>query len=342
MPGEQHPRVAYQFQNGSKFALQTFNNVYVDLPASGFRLSDGTWAMPRVPVPDLGVWKEWIGSIGMDRLEKANLVLFVEEPYGNPEVLDEVHKRLGDDLSRLFYLTHLRSGIECESSDLLRGSSEKGVQSIRQMDKLPDFFQSKGYRRMPITKESLEDALALRAGVMAMEANKAEFRRTMRGMNTLFNGLQQHTGQDRLHQFVRSLEALILPDIGSTRKQFAYRCQTFAGANCDTQTLLKEAFDMRSDTEHLNPWEEAVQIYPEYLREDVCWRRTRQLEHLACYAYLRILRDAAVRKHFRTDAAIAAFWNLPDDQRLSLWGEPLDIAREPLVQKYDSWGRAVG
>ena len=130
---KQRPFVDYQFQNQSKFALLTFNNAYVDLPPAAFRLSDGTWAMPGIPVADLGIWKEWIGSIRMHRLEKANLVLFVEEPSGNPEIVDAVHKRLGTDLSRLFYLVYLRSGIECESADLLCGSSEQGVPNIRQM-----------------------------------------------------------------------------------------------------------------------------------------------------------------------------------------------------------------
>ena len=51
----------YQFQNKSKFALLTFKNVYTDLPATAFLLSDGTWVMPDVPVPDLGIWKEWLG-----------------------------------------------------------------------------------------------------------------------------------------------------------------------------------------------------------------------------------------------------------------------------------------
>ncbi len=237
--------VDHELQNKSKFALLTINNVYADLPPAKFQLSDGTWVMPGVPVPDLGVWKEWIGSIRMERLSGANLVLFVEEPSDNPEIL-----------------------------------------------------------------------------------------------NALFNGLKQ-AGQDRLHQFVRSLEALILPDIGKTEKQFAYRCQTFARAGDDTRTLLLEAFDMRSDTEHLSPWEEAVQKYPADQREDVCWHRTRQIEHLACDAYSRLLRDAALRAHFRTEAAIATFWKLPDDQRRTLWGKPLDITKEPLVQNYDRWERAI-
>jgi len=209
------------------------------------------------------------------------------------------------------------------------------------MRELPMFYQSKGYRRAPITKEWLEDALALCAGLLAIEANKAEFRRVIRGLNTLFKGLKEETGQDRLHQFVRSLEALILPDIGSTKKQFTHRCQTFACANSETQSLLQEAFDMRSDTEHMNEWDKAVQNYSPDQREDVCCQRTRQIEHLACDAYSRLLRNAGLRHHFHAEAAIAAFWKLPDDQRRALWGKPVDIAREPLVQKYNQWQRAL-
>jgi hypothetical protein len=331
--------VDYQFRSNSKFGILTFNNVYADLPSAGFRLSDGTWVMPGVPVADLGIWKEWIGSIRMERLAKANLVLFAEESSTNPEIVDAVHQRLSHDLSRLFYFVHLRSGIECESADLLLGSSRGGTPEIRQMSQLATFYQSKGYRRAPITPEWLEDAVALRAGVIAMDADKSEFRRVNRDLNTLFKGLQE-TGQDRLHQFVRSLEALILPDIGKTEKQFAHRCQTFARASDDTRALLVEAFAMRSDTEHLHPWDEAVQKYPADQRENVCWHRTRQI-HLACDAYSRLLRDGALRNHFGTDAAIAAFWKLPDDQRRTLWGKPLDVAAEPPVQRYDQWERAI-
>jgi hypothetical protein len=333
--------VDYKFQDKGKFALLTFNRIYVDLPSTAFRLSDGTWVMPGVPVPDLSTWKEWLGSLRIERLQKANLVLFVEESSNNPEILDDVHHRLGNDLDRLFSMVQLRSGITCESADLLRGSSQEGVPRIRQMTQLRRFHQTKGYRLAPITKEYLEDALARRAGVKAMEANRPEFQRAMRGLNILLNGLQQLTGQDRLHQFVRSLEALILPDIGKTEKHFVHRCQTFARAGDDTRALLLEAFAMRSDTEHVNPWDKAMQDYPTDQWEDICLQRTRQMEQLACDAYSRLLRDAGLRDHFRTDAAISAFWKLPDDQRRPLWGKPLDIAMEPLVHNYNPSGSAV-
>jgi hypothetical protein len=164
--------VNYEFQNKGKFALLTFNNIYVELPPAAFHLSDGTWTMPGVPVPDLGIWKEWIGSIRIDGLKKANLVLFVEEASDDPEILDAIHYRLKDDLSWLFYLVHFRSGIECESTDLLCGSFEQAVPRIRQMSRPPTFYQSKGYCRAPITKDWLEDAVALRAGLVGCNPTK--------------------------------------------------------------------------------------------------------------------------------------------------------------------------
>ena len=329
----------YQFQERSKFALMTVNNVFTNLSTSAFQLCDGTWIMPGMPVPDIGSWKKWLGSIRLERLGRANLVLFVEEPSDNPGILDDVHQRLSGDLRLLFSMLHLRVGIEMESADLLCGSSVNGVPEIRQMCQMPDFHQSQGYMPAPITQAWLEDALVLRAGAATMETDRKRFRRVIRGLHTLLKGLRE-TGQDRLHQFVRSLEALTFPKKGSTKKQFAHRCQTFARAGHDTCDLLSEAFDMRSDTEHLNPWDKSVLRFPLDQREDVCWQRTRQIEHLACDAYSRLLRDPALRKHFRTEDTIAAFWKLLDGQRRGLWGTPLDIAQEPFVQEYDQWGRA--
>ena len=76
----------YQFHKKGKFALLTVSDVFARLPAEAFQLSDGTWVMDAMPVPDLGIWKEWLGSIRVDRLSRATLVLFVEDPSDNPAV----------------------------------------------------------------------------------------------------------------------------------------------------------------------------------------------------------------------------------------------------------------
>ena len=149
------PSIDYSFQNQSKFALLTVNNVYTDLPPAAFQLSNGTKVMPTVPVPDLGIWKQCIGSMRMERLGRANLVLFVEEPSDNPEILDDVHKRLKP-------VTCAACSICCTSSEAASSARtepicycssapENGVPGIRQMSQMPTFYQSKGWQRAPVT-----------------------------------------------------------------------------------------------------------------------------------------------------------------------------------------------
>jgi hypothetical protein len=333
--------VAFGFCDNSKFATLAIKGIYTENLDSEFQLSDGTYVMSRVPMPDLGIWNEWIGSIRTKQLDRANLVLVKDEASENPQIVDDVHRRLQTELSHLFYFMHLRQGIECaDGADLLAGSCERGEPRIRQMSQMDRFHSSKGYRRKPVNRDWLEEAVSMRAGAVAMEGEKSKFRRVIRGLNVLFNGLKE-TGQDRLHQFVRSLEALILPDVGKTKQQFTHRCQTFAKAGDEARLLLREAFDMRSDTEHLNDWNQAVKNYPPGEQEDVCWHRTRQVEWLACSAYARILQSVPLRGHFETEASMRMFWKLSDDKRRGIWGAPIDLAAEHRFADYDQWQRGV-
>ncbi len=261
--------MAFQFQPRSKFALLAVEHVYSELPEPEVQLTDGTWALSGVPLPDLGIWTEWIGSIGVRRLKTANLILLRQEAAENPQIVDAVHQRLDDDLTRLFYLLQLSSVVEYEGAELLLGSSVDGQPQIRQISELHKFYPSKGYTRIPCTVDRMNEAIQLREGLKQMETVPAAG--FIRGMNALTDGLMRNNGQDRLHQFVRGLEALIVPDIGQTKKQFVHRCQTFAVASPVAAQVLGEAFDMRSDTEHLQDWERALHTYPVGERDDVAW-----------------------------------------------------------------------
>ncbi len=160
-----------------------------------------------------------------------------------------------------------------------------------------------------------------------MRAAEAEFDRFLRGLGTLMKGQKEESGGDRLHQFVRSLEALVLPEQGRSTMQFGHRCQTFGRGGITRSTLL-QAYDMRSAIEHLNRWDEPVKGYASDERETLCWQRTRQIEQLACDAYSRLLSNSELRERFRTDDAIRQFWRLPDGQRSELWVPAVGIEEQ--------------
>lgn len=329
---------------GQKFAMLMIENVYAEVPEQDHQLSDGTWVLNRVPVEIETHWVKWIGTLRADKMTRANLVLLRALTSKNPTLAgDEEQISLTEHLVKLFSMLQLDDVPEYAEAEIAGGAVLEDGTNIRHMGKLPEFRHTKGYVRSRVDIARLEMAVKLGEALQQIEgmlpSNK--FVRFMRGLNVLKDGLHQIIGQERIHQFVRSLEALILPEVGSTKKQFGHRCQTFAQASAQSKTILEEAFDMRSDTEHLQDWNRALQAHPTTDREDIALQRTRQMERLATSAYSRILGEKSLWAHFEDDLAQQAFWKLPEVSRNTAWGKRLDLAAIPIVRKYDTWNRAA-
>jgi len=333
----------FQFTGQGKFALMAVEDVYTDFPdgkAYNHQLSDGIWILARIPAAIDAYWKEWIGTIRLERLENSNLIMIVSEGNTSPQVLDEHHEKLKKRLSQTFCLLQLSGVLEYRGANLLCGSFFDGKSEIRQMSEVPFFYQTRGYTRTPVTIKRLEKAVHLRNGVEEMDSAPNDFKRLKWGLRVIVDGLQKEHGQERIHHFVRSLEALILPEIGKTKRHFTHRCQRFAKASANTTQILEEAFELRSMAEHLNDWEQALESYPIDDREIVALHRTRQMEQLATFAYSRLLESDTIRNHFINETNQGEFWKLPDDTGRSVWGTQLDLKSINEVRAFDSWGRA--
>lgn len=319
-----------QFTGQGKFALLAVEGVDTNFPDEQdyeHQLPDGTWVCVRMPVPIDSNWEKWIGTIRLERLKNSNLVMIVCEESVKPHllVLDSHHGKLKERLWQTFSLLQLSGVLDYEGSHLLCGSFCDGKSEVRQMSELPLFCQINGCARLPVTIERLEKAVQLRNAVAEMESDAESFTRLKWGWRVLVDGLQRRQGEERIHQLVRSLEALIVPEAGKTKRQFVHRCQTFARASENTKAILEEAFDLRSKAEHLNAWEQALESHPEDDRANVALHRTRQMEQLATFVYSCIFESNAVRDYFISEVKQKEFWKLPDDERRSIWGTPLEL-----------------
>jgi hypothetical protein len=157
-------------------------------------------------------------------------------------------------------------------------------------------------------------------GIRAIHIPGTETNRLQRGFHAWIRAIQELYGDERLHQFVRALEAVVKPAEGSGRRQFALRGQLFVGESALNETMLTEIFNMRGSTEHLNPLANALQAYPEENRQTIAQQRLCQTQLLASYIYEVVLGDAVLRALFTSDDRIAAFWKLSRAEQRTEWG----------------------
>jgi hypothetical protein len=151
----------------------------------------------------------------------------------------------------------------------------------------------------------------------------------MRGIRTLLLANREtNTVGDRLHQFVRAVEAVIKPRAGSGRNDFAHRGQTLTLNNAETREILLQLYDARSLVEHLNKPTDALPPGGTAEQERrLMDRRTRQIDLLARDVFVRILESPELLEALRTDDQIDAFWRMEHGERIRLWGHRLDVAR---------------
>jgi hypothetical protein len=338
----------FVLEDGCKFALLAATGVRVDIPQDAIVLCDGTRILARFPI-ELGThWQSWLG-LKWQRLKESNLALLQVATAGFPveqlSVFDDISAELERKVVSIFTMLRLLGTIEYETASVVTGYVHAGEDTCQTHYERERYYPTRGYLPWVIRERELRRAAELSAAEAALVMQFADMQkvRFWRGWLALQNGLRQCYATDRLHSFVRALEALILPRIGETEKQFVHRCSLFAapGSEKDAACLaLKEVYRMRCDVEHMHGWDRSLASYPVAEQENVALWRTRQMEILACRVYERIFSDRTLQQNFYSDTALEGFWRREERDIRSAFGECCDITRLNPVEKYNAVGRA--
>jgi len=317
----------FELKSCEKFACIAFENIALEKSvAETLALGDGLWVLRYPPVQLDAWWKQWVGTFKSEQIERSNLFLIAVQASQTPEILDHENEKLRSRLN-LFLYGLLLQGIP----DHIEGWAFTGARistdtRIRSMGNLDDFYHSQPKARVIITAGTCKTAKLFADGYGTIEAS-ADYDRMKRGMRGVIRGMQEQHAQDRLHEYVRALEALIKPIIGATTKQFVHRCQTFAAASTEAGKILGECYAIRNAVEHMHSWDVALADYPKASRHAVGLCRLRQIEALTFVTYLKLATSAVHAAFFKTDADIDIFWQKKDHERLAAWGTNLDVTK---------------
>jgi hypothetical protein len=256
---------------------------------------------------------EWKGTLWADAVRNSRYCITVHAAPGS--LPPHAKKRL-----QLFYLSLMllrqpRLGrVFCFHGE--RNSA--GRLETKRWGETPRFRNPFGFRGLGrVDNDTLREAWAMAATMQSV----SESTRLSRGLYVLEQALKTHNLQERLHEFVRSLDALVK---ASSVDVFASRCLTFTQPSKTFRSALEKMYAVRSAVEHVN---DGLDIVRRGTRppEDVLYDLAADVEFLAVRTYVHLLMGNDLRRHFDCDSSVRAFWRLPEDERRRLWGTGVDV-----------------
>jgi len=117
------------------------------------------------------------------------------------------------------------------------------------------------------------------------------------------------------------------PPIGTTKKAFVDRCQTFLTQEPELTTTFNEIYDYRSAADHLHNWQTAFANVPSEQRELRAGFRVYQAELTTSFVYSRILSDDRLFQLFSDDSTIDQLWASQHHERNVAWGEKMTLSK---------------
>jgi len=291
-------------------------------------VSPGLWAVFGSPFGLDSVWKEWLGSIRSELVSECNLALVAVAPSTTLEILDGENQTLERRATALFYALLLAQIFHHDAGLVVTGAMIGGREnplSIRSVSNLVPHYRPPGALIESIGRENLLAAAPVVDGILSTYVSGEEPSRLGRGFHAWMQGTQELYGANRLHQFVRSLEALAKTNIGRSTSQFAHRCQLFAGNSSAVSELLLELYTLRGNVEHNGFMDAGLEKYPDSERFDIGLERSFQAQVLASRTYSRIFSERNLRTAFSSDSLLDGFWKQPWAAQVAAWGVPVDL-----------------
>lgn len=308
--------------DGEKYALVGLS-VKIEGQISTGKVAPHLWVLADTKFDIPPHWREWLGSIRAGEVEDCNLLLISKSPSSRPGILDDENQKLQRRVSDFYVVLLLASTFApAHRPVMLSGSRRDGEIGLRQQhdfdSPVPCIFRP----YPPVLNGDIQLAARLAGQIEALGTAPLT-----RGHWRLFRTLSIYRDTrtvpdilDRLHQYARCIDGLILPDAGKTKQQFKSRTELFIGPR--HHDLMGEIYDVRSAVEHLHE-NRYLEGFDRETRLDLLKKET-ITDHIARTSLARIIGNSTLWPYFANTTSLASFWSLPETDRRRIWGGPIN------------------
>ena len=229
---------ASQLKDGDKFAVLALPRAQVEEA----RLEDDFWVTHALSLSVADHWRKWIGEVRIKELEDAGCFVVASQRSRTLSVLDAENQLLLTRVTEFLNALTMVQTPACSASPMLiTGSRTDGELSVRQMATLQIPVKlrfSTAAIMQGIDQPTLRIAFSV-AGALANVRCSTSYVRLKRAIPAFLSGIQDPRVEERLHQFCRCIDGVILSGRGSGRRDFAAH-----GALCWRRTRFRNARDL--------------------------------------------------------------------------------------------------
>lgn len=277
--------------------------------------AEGVFVCPKVPFNIDHRWQEWIGTLKTNEVTKANLVLISTLRSSSPTVMDAETLRLEATVLKLWYSILLLGVPAYSSANVISGGRLDSEVQIRQFSRLPTFYRGPQSPLFRLKSDLFPKAGRFFEVINKIYANPNKFTQLRRGLKAFQKALAESADYDRLHGFVRSLDAIVMTDKSRGRKSFIQRCRLFLHLKPMSDVTLGLMYDLRSRVEHQSDWYDLFSGAIDSERSVQASLITKQAEMLARAAYQVVLMDEDLLSLFENTDVIKTIWTSGDLDR---------------------------
>lgn len=313
-----------EIRNNYKFAAIAFSRS-TSVLKSRTKVGEGLFFLPQLPFEVDSKWQEWLGQLRSDEILRANLVLFATGPSANPGVFDVENQKLQRAILKLLYSLLVLGIPSYANMNVLQGANQDGCITVSQVARMPTFYVGSGSSPYVVNDDVVAQTRRIFESMETIYSLPGKFVQLTRGLKAFLQAMAEENDYDRLHQFIRSIDALLMTDKGQGKKQFKDRCRTFTLCARELEQVLDSMYELRGRVEHLRDWHDLFQKSNDQERLSTANRRTRQAEALSRHVYKEILATPTLLNIFEGNQSIIEFWRLPEDERARVWSNKFDL-----------------
>ena len=299
--------MTYTIPAGTKFATLNLSRCAVADDVSDPQTLAHDITVHRAPIFELGNdFEADIGTQNAERFKGSNLVLTVSRASAAPTIRDAEWQELDHRVFMVFYAILMHGIPKFWAGIAAHGGVTDGKPVVLHVSILPPFYWSPLDPMPRVSHATLRSAEAVVGGMLTVFGS-SDYKRLRRGINALIAGWKMHPATDRLHAFVRALDAVMKLPQGKSRVELAKRLAVFATGSALTRTA-DELYRLRSFDEHLSEWPSQLAHVTPAEQPEFVSRRTCYAEALASFVYRTLLSEPGLLAMFRREADVDAFW----------------------------------